>query len=190
MLLFIEFCEGHWIIPWLLPFILGLLAGWLIWGKYIKMKNDLQDELSGLRTELSDMEGKLDECKAKRASLDSEVTMVRGQMEELKAQIASESDKKPTSKKKTKKSSTPDQDDFKVIEGVGPKIEQLLKEGGFETWRSLSYASVEDIKAVLDKAGSRYRLADPSTWPKQAEMAADGRWDDLKEYMDFLHKGL
>jgi len=32
-------------------------------------------------------------------------------------------------------------------------------------------------------------LADPTTWPKQAEYAADGEWDALEEYQDFLDGG-
>jgi small subunit ribosomal protein S2 len=32
-------------------------------------------------------------------------------------------------------------------------------------------------------------LADPSTWPKQAQMAVEGNWDRLQEYKDFLKGG-
>jgi predicted flap endonuclease-1-like 5' DNA nuclease len=81
------------------------------------------------------------------------------------------------------------QDDLKAVEGIGPKIEGLLKDAGIKTWRALSQTSVERIQEILDAAGPRYKLADPGTWPKQAEMAADGRWDDLQEYQDFLQGG-
>jgi len=81
------------------------------------------------------------------------------------------------------------QDDLTAIEGVGPKISSLLHEAGIETWRSLSITPVAKLQQVLSKAGKRYQLADPSTWPKQAEMAADARWDDLKEYQKFLKGG-
>ena len=78
------------------------------------------------------------------------------------------------------------QDDLTAVEGIGPKIAGLLRDAGINTWRELANSQVSDIQAILDNAGSRFRLADPSTWPKQAEMAADGRWDDLEEYQDFL----
>jgi len=78
------------------------------------------------------------------------------------------------------------QDDLKAIEGIGPKIEVLLNEAGIITWSTMSKTSVADIQKVLDKAGTRYKLADPGSWPKQAEFAAAGRWDDLQEYQEFL----
>jgi hypothetical protein len=32
-------------------------------------------------------------------------------------------------------------------------------------------------------------LADPGSWPKQSGMAAQGDWDALEEYQDFLNGG-
>ncbi len=79
--------------------------------------------------------------------------------------------------------------DLKVVEGIGPKIESLLKAAGMNTWVDLSKATVPQIQEVLTAAGDRYRLADPKTWPKQAELAANGKWTELKEYQDFLSGG-
>jgi len=81
------------------------------------------------------------------------------------------------------------QDDLKAVEGIGPKIEELLHNGGIKTWRALADTEVSKIQGILDAAGSRYKLADPGTWPKQAEMAADGKWEELQEYQDFLQGG-
>ncbi len=83
----------------------------------------------------------------------------------------------------------PKLDDLKVIEGVGPKIEQLLKDGGINTWVELAGADVERLKEILDAAGPRYQIHDPSTWPAQAKFAAAGEWDELKEYQDMLTGG-
>ena len=80
-------------------------------------------------------------------------------------------------------------DDLKVVEGIGPKIESLLKAAKIDSHIELAQTSVEKIKEVLDAAGDRYRLADPSTWPKQARMAAEGKWEELKDYQDFLQGG-
>ncbi len=80
-------------------------------------------------------------------------------------------------------------EDLKVIEGVGPKIEQLLKDAGIKTWSDVANASIEKLNEVLTNAGDRYRLADPTTWPKQADLAASGKWDELKEYQDYLSGG-
>lgn len=79
--------------------------------------------------------------------------------------------------------------DLKIVEGIGPKIEGLLKNAGINTWSELAATSVDRLKEILADAGERYRLAEPSTWPKQAELAAAGKWDELKEYQKFLNGG-
>lgn len=83
----------------------------------------------------------------------------------------------------------PKLDDLKIVEGIGPKIEQLLKEGGINTWAELAEAPVDRLKEILDAAGSRYQIHDPSTWPAQAKFAAEGKFDELKEYQDMLIGG-
>ncbi|MBL7829150.1 MAG: 50S ribosomal protein L27 [Saprospiraceae bacterium] len=88
-----------------------------------------------------------------------------------------------------KKEKAPKLDDLKIIEGVGPKIETLLKEGGINTWAELSEAPVDRLKEILDAAGPRYQIHDPSTWPAQAKFAAEGKWDELKEYQEMLIGG-
>jgi len=79
--------------------------------------------------------------------------------------------------------------DLKAIEGIGPKIAELLMSNGISTWSGLANTSVDKLKSILESSGSKFKLADPSTWPKQAEMAASGDWDKLEEYQDFLNGG-
>ena len=79
--------------------------------------------------------------------------------------------------------------DLKIIEGIGPKIEALLKAGGIYNWMDLSNASIDKLKLILQNAGSRYRLADPTTWSTQAGMAVRKEWTKLKEYQDLLQGG-
>jgi large subunit ribosomal protein L27 len=98
----------------------------------------------------------------------------------------------PAAEKKAaapKKDKGPKLDDLKIIEGVGPKIETLLKEGGINTWAELAEAPVERLKEILDAAGPRYQIHDPSTWPAQSKFAAEGKWDELKDYQDMLLGG-
>jgi predicted flap endonuclease-1-like 5' DNA nuclease len=80
-------------------------------------------------------------------------------------------------------------EDLKIVEGIGPKIEGLLKNEGINNWSDLAAAPQSTLQKVLDTAGDRYRLADPSTWAKQASLAAAGKWDELKTYQDFLSGG-
>ena len=80
--------------------------------------------------------------------------------------------------------------DLKVVEGIGPKIESLLKEAGINTWQDLSNADVDRLQQILDGAGPRYKMAVPRTWPEQAALAAAGDWAALKELQDRLQGGV
>ncbi len=77
-------------------------------------------------------------------------------------------------------------DDLKIVEGIGPKIEKLLKKGNIKTWKQLATSELKVIQTILDKAGSRYTLADPKTWAKQSALAADGKWESLKKMKEKL----
>lgn len=92
-----------------------------------------------------------------------------------------------SAKKTTKKA--PKLNDLKIIEGIGPKIEQLLHEAGIDTWEALANTSVERLREILEAAGSRYQVHDPGTWPAQARFAANGDWEELKDYQDMLIGG-
>ncbi len=58
-----------------------------------------------------------------------------------------------------------------------------------KTFAKLSESSVDTIKGILEAAGSRYKMHDPTTWPQQAELAAKGEWDQLKALQDELQGG-
>ncbi len=80
-------------------------------------------------------------------------------------------------------------DDLKKIEGIGPKIAELLIADGIVTFSDLANASVERVQGVLSAAGSAFNRHDPGTWGQQAQLAADGKWDELKELQDRLNGG-
>ena len=87
-------------------------------------------------------------------------------------------------------SSPTGKDDLKVIEGIGPKIEQLLNEAKITTWSKLAETAVADIKHILHRAGPRFEMHNPKTWPEQASLAAQGRWEELKAYQKYLIGGV
>ena len=58
--------------------------------------------------------------------------------------------------------------DLSKIRGIGPAIATLLSDRGIATWSQLAETEVSDLQAILDEAGPRYRVHDPSTWPEQA----------------------
>ena len=80
-------------------------------------------------------------------------------------------------------------DDLTKVEGIGPKIASLLKADGIETFENLSKSSEKTLKGILNKAGSRFQMHNPSTWAAQAKIAAKGDWKALKKWQDELNGG-
>lgn len=70
-------------------------------------------------------------------------------------------------------------DDLTKVEGIGKKIEVLLNKSGISSYKQLSKSTVKKLKQILEEAGSKFSLHDPGTWPKQAKLAAAGKWDEL-----------
>jgi predicted flap endonuclease-1-like 5' DNA nuclease len=79
-------------------------------------------------------------------------------------------------------------DDLKIIEGIGPAISGILRESGITTFRALANAPLDQLDAILVQAKLR-RLADPETWPEQAQLAADGKWEELDTLQRSLKAG-
>jgi predicted flap endonuclease-1-like 5' DNA nuclease len=80
-------------------------------------------------------------------------------------------------------------DDLKKIEGIGPKIEAILKEAGLPTFAAVADSNAVAIREILSAAGPRYNSHDPETWAAQAALARDGKWDELKKWQDELNGG-
>jgi large subunit ribosomal protein L21 len=80
-------------------------------------------------------------------------------------------------------------DDLTIVEGIGPKIADLLIADGIVTFADLASAKVEAIAAILGKAGSSFSTHKPDTWPQQAALARDGKMDELKALQDALDGG-
>lgn len=89
----------------------------------------------------------------------------------------------------SKKVKSAKKDDLRKIEGIGPKIAKILKEENIISFQDLASASVEKLKEVLKKAGPRFKMHSPLTWPQQAQLAASERWDELKKLQDELNGG-
>jgi small subunit ribosomal protein S1 len=77
--------------------------------------------------------------------------------------------------------------DLTLVEGIGPKIASLLNESGVETWKQLGETKVEFIAEVLEKNSLGFHK--PATWPKQAELAANGKWEELAKWQGELDGG-
>ncbi|UCE68493.1 MAG: 30S ribosomal protein S2 [Flavobacteriaceae bacterium] len=92
--------------------------------------------------------------------------------------------------KAEKKADQAKADDLTKIEGIGPKAAEALVNAGLSTYEALAGGDPEKIKELLTEASSRLAHLDPTSWPKQAKMAAEGLWDDLSEWQEKAKGGV
>ncbi|MCP4977654.1 MAG: 30S ribosomal protein S2 [Maribacter sp.] len=125
------------------------------------------------------------EITAPEAVEEKVVEKVAEVVEEVKAKAPKEAPPK-----KTAKASTDKADDLTKIEGIGPKGAEALVNASIDTYAKLAKAKADKIKEILTEASSRMAHLDPTSWPKQAKMAAEGKWDELKEWQDNTKGGV
>jgi large subunit ribosomal protein L21 len=80
-------------------------------------------------------------------------------------------------------------DDLTLIEGIGPKAAEALVAAGIDSFAKLAAATVDQANAALDASASKVQHLDPTTWAQQAQLAADGKMDELKKLQDELNGG-
>lgn len=98
--------------------------------------------------------------------------------------------KEAKAEKATTKKSAAKADDLKKIEGAGPKAAEALVAAGVDTFAKVASMKAEELASILSEASSTLSHISTETWPKQAQMAANGQWDELKEYQDKLDGGV
>lgn len=156
---------------WLLPLL-------LLWWWLTRRINQLKAQASELQDKINFLEGELDACRKSKVSVEGNANIAAAAATVGGAGLAGAAFGGSVKK-----------DDLKIVEGIGPKIEELFNNAGIYTFAQLADTSVEKMKAILDAAGSRFQIHDPSTWGEQSALARDGRWNELKKWQDELYKG-
>jgi len=129
---------------------------------------------------------------AKSSKKNEESKPVKAKAETTKkAEPKKESVKKEEAKSKpAAKKSTGKADDLKKIEGAGPKAAEALVDAGLDTFSKIAETDAAKLSEILSEASSRLAHIVTDTWPKQAKLAADGKWDELKELQERLDGGI
>jgi predicted flap endonuclease-1-like 5' DNA nuclease len=78
-------------------------------------------------------------------------------------------------------------DNFSLIEGIGEKVTHTLHVGGITAFTQLAAADIETLKGILRAA--KNRVANPTTWPEQAQLILDNKFEELKALQDTLKGG-
>ncbi|MCB0618370.1 MAG: hypothetical protein KDC32_03670 [Saprospiraceae bacterium] len=184
-------CLWKVILMFLLALLLGLLLGYIIWGKYKKMVaeaknetaewhgkyNTLESDFASLRYKYDELEKDNNGYKTTIRRLEADKATLDAQLVRLRNEMNVVGSGQPDGGAKSA-SLLPDSD-LQIVEGIGPKIEEILKAKKIKTWADLAATPVDQIKSILDEAGPNFRIHDPSTWPKQALLAMKGDWEKL-----------
>ena len=80
-------------------------------------------------------------------------------------------------------------DDLTKVEGIGKKIEALLYKNKIYSYKQLSKSTITNLKTILESGGSKFSMHNPGTWPKQAKLAAEAKWEDLELLQKHLKGG-
>jgi large subunit ribosomal protein L17 len=113
---------------------------------------------------------------------DATAEVVEDATEEVKAEVVEEkvAEKAAPAPKAAKA------DDLTKIEGVGPKIAETLAAAGLVSFADVAASTPEAISEIIADVKGGHT---PDTWPKQAGMAAEGKWDELKAWQDEMDGG-
>ncbi|MDR6763431.1 putative flap endonuclease-1-like 5' DNA nuclease [Flavobacterium sp. 2755] len=174
----------------LIPILVGIICG--ILGYLLGKLNSKEDDSLA-----ASLQADLDACKANTKNLNTKIASLEADLAAAKASASvpkSFVSEAPSALfdsalaadilgKKIK------QDDLKIVEGIGPKIEALFNDAGIKTWKDLSESSTEKLQSILDAGGENYAIHNPSTWAKQALFAYQGKWQELKEWQENLLGG-
>lgn len=160
----------------------------------------LQRSLTEAERRAEALQAELAQLREQNARLEAEIQALRGRLAELEASeeelqrtksqlaAAQEEVRQAEAELEAAQKALPP-DDLQMIEGIGPKIKEVLSRHGIRTFKQLAETPVERLKEILTQAGERFRLADPATWPKQAKLAAERRWEELKKLQARLKGG-
>jgi len=176
-----------------LSFVVGLLVAWLIeWLiDFIYWRRRYRAQAA----EIADLQRQQEDAYEKQRELEQQAVQCAQDLEACRAELEAAQEAAPEVETRAGEGIPLDlepeaeKEDLTAIEGIGPKVQELLNEAGIVNYDQLAATPVSRLEEILDAAGPRYRMADPTTWPEQARLAADGKWDELQKYQDDLKGG-
>ena len=72
-------------------------------------------------------------------------------------------------------------DDLTQLNGIGPRIQTILNDGGINTYTDLQHASTSDLRQII-AVGGALPPSSLESWPAQASYAVRGDWSGLASY--------
>lgn len=176
---------------WLIPLLAGLICailGYLLGRLFRGSNDDHSAELDACNRKNSQLKAELDACNSKLSSkpvaASSTASMASGFAAGAAKAAAPMSVAFDAVAAKTAFGKKIKEDDLTVVEGIGPKIKELFHNFDIDTWAKLGATPVDKCQEILSSGGKRFEIHNPGSWPMQAEMAALGKWAQLKKWQD------
>lgn len=199
----------------LVAFAIGLLVGWLIWGRRSDKKSttvveesanvaapsaDTDDDVAAIPVPRADSESEVEAEPAIEPEIEpepeAEPVVEAGPVAEIEPETDAETDAEAVAgaavvaeaESVAREAAQQEPQDLKRIEGIGPKIDAALKAQGYATYASVAAATEDELRAAIKAEGVRFAPS-ASSWARQAQLLADGDEDGLKEFQDYLVGG-
>jgi len=123
-------------------------------------------------TRAENAETRADNAETKNQTLEESITQKQQEIEQLKTNMKAM------------------QHDFTIVDGIGKKVSTILRLANINTFTKLASTDTQTINSILEKSDPRIlRLTDSTTWPEQAKLAAENKWDDLETLKSSLKRG-
>lgn len=178
------------VIVLLIAAVIGYLIGYyLAKGRYRKQIVLLEEEKAGLEAGIRKLEEEKQLLQADIRRMDDVIASLKLTTDKLEKEIRLLAEK-PAAKAAKVPAGGVVTDDLKAVVGIGPKIARLLMARGITTWQNLAEAAPSMLREILVRdGGERFRIHNPESWPLQARLLHEGRWDELKELQEKLEAG-
>ena len=193
----------------------GILISWLYWRGQISEREDRIGELEAsvegkdgdlknssrrlkenesvienLMAQLSQLEDTIHDRSAQIREKDSSIDLLKGEAADLEKQNqdsiarAEEAEARVAALEARTRAM---QDNFAILDGIGPRVSEVLRSAGVNTFAKLAATDEDGIRGILEAENpSLLRLTDPSTWQEQAGLAAEGDWEALSSLQESL----
>ena len=194
------------VILFIVGLLVGVLIGWFVWGRKAQTSEERVRELEGKLRErdgqVKRLESRAADAESKAEALDARVQEAEGKVEALNSSVQEAEGKAEALEARAQEAegkvealeasaqaleAAANPDDLTRLEGIGPKMQSLLRGADVYTYRQLAVADVEQLQQMLRDAG--LAMTDPSSWPEQAKLAAEAKWDELQVLQDNLKGG-
>ncbi|MEM9203786.1 MAG: hypothetical protein AAGC53_19260 [Actinomycetota bacterium] len=169
------------VIPLILAVLLGIFIGWLIWRWRRQVISETewlvaQQKIRSLESDLETTQADLDACRASKAEADDddEPEPEEPAVEEEPAEDPPTDEGDPETNWHVGETTlgTPGaahKDDLKVVNGIGPKMEELLNSFGIQSWEQLAWLNPEQVQTVDDALQEFPGRIERDAWVPQAK---------------------